>query len=103
MIVYVIGLLLTLVVAGTVLAAPDLSSFNREGCPERTVLNWCASKLRAAGWSLRYESRSPQDLADASWHHEIWTRERDAVLCMFAGGRGGIRINTCNVLREVNR
>jgi hypothetical protein len=99
----VAGLLLLVSMVGAALAAPDLSGFSREGCPEASAQNWCASKLRAGGWRLRYESKSPPDLMDAFWNYEIWARGRDTVLCMFIGGRGGIGVNTCNVLQEVGR
>jgi hypothetical protein len=38
---------------------------------------------------------------DASWLYEIWRRDRDVMLCMYSGGRGGDRVNYCLPMSEV--
>jgi hypothetical protein len=81
-------------------AAP---AFNTDDCPERTSANrWCPSALLKEGWMLKYRSHSSPQLMDAYWIHEIWIRGRTALVCSHVGGRGGIRINECQPLDEVN-
>jgi hypothetical protein len=90
--------------ASSAIADPDMSSFNTEDCPGRTtVLPWCASKLSAEGWTLKYMSESNPRVTDVYSLYEIWQREGATVACTFKGGRGGIRVNHCEALGEVDR
>jgi hypothetical protein len=86
-------------VAATAMAQ-EASPFNTDDCPERTGYRWCASKAAAAGWRLKYESKSPANLADASWNIEVWVRGHEAMLCESHNSRGGIPVNSCQGLRE---
>jgi hypothetical protein len=83
--------------------AQDLSAFYPDSCPESTDTRWCPPLLSKEGWKLRYEAESPRDLMDVYWRYEIWLRERAAVACIFQGGRGGIRVNDCTTLKEVEQ
>jgi hypothetical protein len=75
-----------------------------KSCPDRTTGGvWCPSQLSKEGWKLKYQSDSPRDLADAYWRYEVWAREPVTVVCALVGGRGGIRVNDCQVLNEVDR
>jgi uncharacterized protein YbdZ (MbtH family) len=76
-------------------------AFNIQDCPERTVHRWCASQARQDGWTVTHRNQSRQDLMDASWLYEIWRRDRDVMLCMYSGGRGGDRVNYCLPMSEV--
>jgi len=83
--------------------AQDLSAFYPNSCPERTATRWCPPLLSKDGWKLRYEAESPRDLMDVYWRYEIWLRERAAVACIFQGGRGGVRVNDCKTMNEVEQ
>jgi hypothetical protein len=83
--------------------AQDLSAFYPDSCPESTATRWCPPLLSKEGWKLRYEAESPRDLMDVYWKYEIWMREQAAVVCIFKGGRGGIRVNDCQTLNEVEQ
>jgi hypothetical protein len=83
-------------------ADPAMSAFNTKDCPERTtVLPWCAPKLSAEGWKLKYKSESSPQLMDVRWVYEIRQREGATVACIFEGSRSGIRVNHCRALDEV--
>ena len=85
-------------------AQAQIPSSLYSGCPERkTIDNWCPAQLVKDGWKLKYETESPRDLADSYWRYQVWTRERLAVVCALVGGRGGIRINGCEELKEVDQ
>jgi hypothetical protein len=82
--------------------SPAFSSY--KSCPDRTMGGvWCPSQLSKEGWKLKYQSDNPRDLADLYWRYEVWAREQTVVLCALVGGRGGIRVNDCQVLNEVDR
>jgi len=85
-------------------AYAQLSPAFRSACPEaQTLASWCPAQLSQQGWTLKYKSESPQDLMDAYWRYEVWTREGSAALCEFNGGRGGPKANRCIELSEVGR
>jgi hypothetical protein len=87
-----------------VAAAQSSAAFNTTECPDRSSADrWCRTQLVKEGWTLKYKSESPSNLMDVYWMHEVWLRERTAVLCSHVGGRGGIRINECQILEEVVR
>jgi hypothetical protein len=77
-------------------------AFNSQDCPERTTLRWCASQAKQNGWVVTHRNQSSPDLMDASWLYELWQRDRDVVICMYAGGRGGDRVNYCSPMSEVH-
>jgi hypothetical protein len=82
--------------------AQDVYPFNSPNCPEQHLHRWCESKAYAQGWRLKYQSKSPDNIADASWDIEVWTRGHEVMLCEFRfSGRGGANINYCEPLREV--
>jgi hypothetical protein len=83
--------------------AQDTSAFHPDSCPEETATRWCPPLLSKEGWKLRYESESPRDLMDLYWKYQIWMREQAAVACILVGGRGGIRVNNCQTLNEVEQ
>lgn len=85
------------------MSAQAASALNSDDCPERTSNLWCAPQLVKEGWTLKYRSQSSPQLMDVYWTHEIWIRERTALLCSHVGGRAGIRVNTCYTLDEVDR
>jgi hypothetical protein len=93
--------LLATTALATVASAQEASPFNTNDCPKRAVARWCGPKAMQQGWTLKYESASSADLMDVYWRIEIWTRNREAMLCQLHGGRGGIRSNGCEGLREV--
>jgi hypothetical protein len=97
--IHALGISVAAVVASSVLAQAS-EPFNTEECrPQR----WCPAEASAQGWKLKYESKSPENLADAYWRVEVWTRERHVMLCEHLGGRGGTRMNSCRSLREVEQ
>jgi hypothetical protein len=85
--------------AQTQLPAP----FNTGDCPTQTAWRWCASKAKAEGWVLRYQSVSPANLMDLAWRTEIWVRAHQAVLCEYRAGRAGVGLDTCQALDEVGQ
>jgi hypothetical protein len=100
---FAFGIVVSVTVALTA-SAQAAPAFNIENCPERTSAdNWCPSLLAKEGWTLKYQSKSSPQLMDVYWTHEIWIRERAALVCSHVGGRGGIRINECRALDEVDR
>ena len=70
-------------------------------CAEKSTIGWCPKGASREGWTLKYQAESPKDLADAYWRYEVWTREKLAVVCVLSGGRGGVRMNACQELSEV--
>jgi hypothetical protein len=83
--------------------AQESPTFSSDNCPEKSAARWCPPVLSKEGWKLRYEAESPRDLMDIYWRYEIWIREPVAVVCIFEGGRAGIRVNGCRTLNEVER
>jgi hypothetical protein len=77
------------------------SAFNTGDCPAHTAWRWCASKAKAEGWTLRYQSVSPANLMDLSWRTEVWVNAHQAILCEYRAGRAGVGVNTCQTLEEV--
>jgi hypothetical protein len=85
-------------------AQAQISPSFYSACPERTTIaRWCPSQLSKEGWKLKYQSESPRDLMDSYWRYEVWIREQVAAVCALIGGRGGIRVNDCTELNEVDR
>jgi hypothetical protein len=85
-------------------AHAQISPSFHSACPEpTTIARWCPPQLSKEGWKLKYKSESPRDLMDSSWLYEVWVREQVAVVCALVSGRGGIRINDCRELNEVDR
>ena len=97
---------LTAILAATVGLAggahAQLSPSFLSACTEKAA-SWCPQRISREGWTLKYEAESPKDLMDAYWRYEVWTREKLAVVCVLAGGRGGIRMNGCKELSEVHQ
>lgn len=82
------------------LHAEELYDWRHEGqnCQELGKPNyfgWCPSILRKDGWELRYVVKSPDELADAFWHLEVWVRNQSALICQDRGGRCRIRMQGC--------
>lgn len=101
-------LALTAVLAGTFgllgSAQAQLSQSFHAACPGKPAsARWCPDQLSKEGWTLKYRSESPQDLMDAYWLYEVWTREKLAVVCVQLGGRGRDRVNSCKELNEVHQ
>jgi hypothetical protein len=78
-------------------------SFRLACAGSRLSIVWCPDQISKEGWTLKYKTESPQDLMDAYWRYEVWTREKMAIVCVQSGGRGGMRINSCKELSEVDR
>jgi len=78
-------------------------SFHAACADEPTLASWCPAQLSREGWSLKYKTESPPDLMDAHWRYEVWIREQLAVVCALVDGRGGVRVNACTELSEVDR
>jgi hypothetical protein len=98
---------LTAILAGTFgligSAHAQPSQSFRSACPDKpTLARWCPDQVSKEGWSLKYKTESSQDLMDVYWRYEVWTRERLAVVCALVGGRGGVRVNSCQELSEVH-
>jgi hypothetical protein len=84
-------------------ARPGAAAVYFTNCTDPTSgANWCPSQLTKEGWKLRYKSESSPQLMDAFWLYEVWVRDRSALACVYAGGRGGMRLNYCQALDEVD-
>jgi hypothetical protein len=94
-------LTMTIASISTVCAQPLPSPFNTQACAERVGLNWCAPAAKDQGWILKYKSKNPDNLSDLYWLIEVWTRDRDVMLCEFRGNQGGTLFDFCQALREV--
>jgi hypothetical protein len=85
-------------------AHAQLSQASRSPCPNSsTIDSWCPAQLSKEGWTLKYRTQSPKEMADASWRYEVWTREKLAVVCVMEAGRRHIRMNGCRELSEVHQ
>jgi hypothetical protein len=85
-------------------AHAQVSPSFHSACPDgTTIASWCPAQLSKEGWKLKYETESPRDLMDAHWRYEIWVGEQSAVICALVDGRGGVRVNDCGELSEVDR
>lgn len=73
-----------------------------ENCAEKSQARWCAPRLKASGWTLKYRSTNPNDLTDVFWVIEVWVKGSDALVCELKGGRSGLRSNGCYSAVEVN-
>lgn len=98
---------LTAILAGTFGlvggAHAQLSQSFRAACPAAPAsASWCPDQLSKEGWTLKYRTESSQDVMDAYWRYEVWTREKLAVVCALVSNRGGDRVNGCKELREVH-
>lgn len=83
-------------------SAQEFAGFKScEDPKERTAMRWCPSKLRADGWSLKYQSDRSRQMYDVEVAAEVWVRGEQAFSCIYLGGRGGTRINHCEPLLEV--
>lgn len=90
-------------VAGIARAESSKDDWFDEACVEKTEARWCAPKLRAGSWAVKYRTESPKDLADVFWRIEVWVKGSDALVCELKGGRGGLRSNGCYSLTEVSK
>lgn len=93
--------LLGFVVPGIARADSSKDDWFDEACAEKTDARWCAPKLRAGGWALKYRTESPKDLENVFWRIEVWVKGPDALVCELKGGKGGLRSNGCYSLTEV--
>jgi hypothetical protein len=94
--------LLCLAADSSVRADSSKDDWFDDACVETSDARWCAPKLRAGGWLLKYKTESPKDLADVFWRIEVWVKGSDALVCELKGGRGGLRSNGCYSLTDVS-
>jgi hypothetical protein len=98
-----VGVSAVTVAVTAVAMAQGTSPFNTTDCPEQPVYQWCPSKASAAGWRVKYQNRSPANMADGSWLTEVWVRGHEAMLCEFSMGRASVLVNFCSTLQEVGQ
>lgn len=96
------GVLLAGLMAGDAGAAASRDDWADETCAVKTQARWCAPRLEAGGWKLKYRSTNPADLVDVFWVFEVWIKGRDALVCELKGGRNGLRSNGCYSAIEVD-
>ena len=98
---------LTAILAGTFGliggAHAQLSQSFHSACPGKpTSANWCPDQISKEGWTLKYKTEIPQDLMDVHYRYEVWTREKQAVVCVQRSARSVDRVNSCTELSEVH-